>query len=227
MATTATAYVRVSSKGQLEGHGPDRQLEAITAHAKRAGFKLIATYTDAFTGTEADRPAFQEMVTALLSNGCRTIIVEDLSRLAREYRVQETLLVYLASKGLTLIAANTGENVTGAIMEDPMRKALVQIQGIFAELDKALLVRKMRKAREAKRVKVGKCEGRKAYGEKPGEADIVAEIFALRRKPKGQPRLSFKAIADQLNAEGRPTRCGGKWSPATVQGILGRGRGKA
>jgi hypothetical protein len=41
----------------------------------------------------------------------------------------------------------------------------------------------------------GRCEGRKPYGTRPGEADVVARIHKLRRKPRGGERLSFKAIA--------------------------------
>jgi hypothetical protein len=37
---------------------------------------------------EEDRPAFQEMLSAILSNGVRAVIVERLDRLAREYVVQ-------------------------------------------------------------------------------------------------------------------------------------------
>ena len=80
------------------------------------------------------------MVADILSDDCKTIIVEDLTRLAREYRVQENILIYLASKKINLISANTGENITEAIVSDPMRKALVQVQGIFGELDKSMLV---------------------------------------------------------------------------------------
>ena len=114
---------------------------------------------------EADRPAFQEMLSEILKDGVRTVVVEGLDRLAREYRIQETLLIYLASKGIDLISAGTKENVTEAIMADPMRKALVQIQGVFAELEKNLLVKKLRVARERKRKETGKCEGRKSYQE--------------------------------------------------------------
>ena len=45
------------------------------------------------------------MLTAILSNGVRTVIVERLDRLAREYGVQEQLLVYLAAKGVALCTA--------------------------------------------------------------------------------------------------------------------------
>ena len=66
-------------------------------------------------------------------------------------------------------------------------------------------------------------EGRKPFGAKPGEAEVVAYIVKLRRKPKGGERLSFAAIADRLNAEGVPTRTGRPWAAETVRGIVQRG----
>ena len=65
--TKAVMYLRVSGASELDGTG----------------------------NTEMDaRPAFMNMLADLLSNGCRTIIVERLDRLAREFRVQEELLLY-------------------------------------------------------------------------------------------------------------------------------------
>ena len=50
----------------------------------------------------------------------------------------------------------------------------------------------------------------------------IARIVQLRRKPKGGERLSFQAIADRLNAEGRASRTGRPWAADTVRGILQR-----
>jgi hypothetical protein len=72
------------------------------AVADQAGIIIPRFYEEkGVSGTkgEEDRPAFQEMLTAILSNGVRAVIVERLDRLAREYVVQEQLLVYLAAKG--------------------------------------------------------------------------------------------------------------------------------
>lgn len=52
---------------------------------------------------------------------------------------------------------------------------------------------------------------------------MVARIQQLRRKPRGGERLSFAAIAEQLNAEGRATRTGKPWAPETVRRIVQRG----
>ncbi len=217
----AFGYLRVSGKSQVEGYGFDRQEEAILNYAGRAGYEIVRIFREeAVSGTteEADRPAFQEMVAEILRDGVRTIIIEGMDRLAREYRIQETLLIYLASKGITLICARTEENVTDAIQADPMRKALIQIQGIFAELEKNLLVKKLRNAREKARAERGKCEGQKGYSELAPE--IIEEIKRLRRKPKGGKRSTYVEIANELNRKGVKTAKGKEFTGQIVQNIL-------
>jgi DNA invertase Pin-like site-specific DNA recombinase len=144
-----------------------------------------------------------------------------MSRLAREYRTQEHLIIYIASKGLTLISADTGEDITAAMMGDPMRRALVQIQGIFSELDKNLLVAKLRKARVRQRELTGKSEGRKAYGAKPGEKEVLDRMILLRSQ-----NVKPDQIAQILNAEGVPTRGTkhgkGPWIGPVIAKILAR-----
>lgn len=223
MKKHAFAYIRVSSRGQVEGHGFDRQEETIRKYAKSHGYVIEETFREAgISGTtgEEERPAFQDMVSEILRNGVRTVIVEGLDRLAREYRIQETLLVYLASKEIELISARTEENVTEAVKTDPMRKALVQIQGIFAELEKNLLVKKLRNAREKKRKDTGKCEGRKSYAE--ASPEVLKEIRHLRRKPKKRRRLTYEQVADELNRRGLTTRIGKPFTKGNVQKICDR-----
>lgn len=220
------AYLRVSGRGQIDGNGFDRQLETIQAFCDQHGHKLERIFQEQVSGTtgEEGRQEFALMVSAILRNGVDTIIVESLDRLAREYRIQEQLLIYLASKGITLIAANTGENITDAVTSDPMRKAMVQIQGVFAELDKSLLVRKLRKAREQVRDQTGKCEGRKGYKDTEDGMVILREIRRLRRRRKGMKRLTFDEVAAQLNAQGHTAANGQPFTGNTVRGILHRAK---
>jgi DNA invertase Pin-like site-specific DNA recombinase len=226
--TKCYGYLRVSGRGQVKGHGFSRQLESINTYAKAHGYDVSGLYKDkgiSGTNDETNRPQFTEMIEDILSNGVRTVIVEDLSRLAREYRIQEQLLVYLASKNIVLINANTAENVTQAINDDPMKKAMIQIQGVFGELDKSLLVRKLRKAREAVKKATGKCEGIKRYGEDNAEEQaIIKRIRYMRRLPRGlnKSRMTYQAICNQLNAEGFTTQRGKPWVPAQVWNILNR-----
>lgn len=211
-------YARVSGKGQVEGHGFERQEDEIAKFCRKSGFELVRIFREeGISGTlgEADRPAFQEMLSEILKNGVKTIIIEGLDRLARELRIQEQLLIFLASKNITLFSARTGEDVTAAIQDDPMKKAMIQIQGVFSELEKGLLVKKLRKAREAKREETGRCEGRKSYAEV--SPALIKEIKRLRRPYGPRKGMTFKAIAEYLNKTGIKTRTGRPWTPQNVQ----------
>ena len=163
-------------------------------------------------------------MTAILSNGVSVVIVESMDRLARELRIQETLLVYMASKKVDLISARIEENITQAIQADPMKKALIQIQGVFAELEKNQLVRRLKKARDKKSLQEKKrCEGRKRYGQTPEEQKVIQRIRAMRRNRKNNlPGMTLQAICDRLNGKGIPTRLGKQWTPNQVWTILNR-----
>ncbi len=220
--TKAVGYCRVSGPSQLgrEKDGFPRQMEAIEGCARLKGFTLEKHYLEKAVPGKLDeehRPAFQEMVAALLSNGCRTIIIEGMHRLAREFRTQEQLIIYLASKGLTLIAADTGEDITAAMMGDPMRKALVQMQGIFAELEKNLLVAKLAKARQHRKERTGKGQGRHAFGEKPSEAQTLEQIAEWAATGSTTQR-----IATDLNSLNHKTRSGKPWRATVVAKIIHR-----
>ena len=45
----AVGYLRVSSKGQIKGHGFARQKDEIQAYAKKNGYKIIQLYKEAYT----------------------------------------------------------------------------------------------------------------------------------------------------------------------------------
>jgi DNA invertase Pin-like site-specific DNA recombinase len=249
----AVAYLRVSSQGQAleHRHGFDRQEAACRAWAKEHRRPLTAVYRDAHTGTEADRPEWERMILDIgqsATQGQQTeeiegakveaaapiqstavIVIESLDRLARDVIIQSVLIKRCIDAGVLLFAANTGENVCDAFLTDPTRKALLQIQGVFNQLEKDRLVIKLRKAREAKRQKAGRCEGRKRYGEHPVHTErenaVLNLVRQLRRKPIGGERLSVAAIAAELNTRAeqdstlRP-RTAAKWHPTQIRRLL-------
>jgi len=85
-----------------------------------------------------------------------------------------------------VIAADSGTDLT-AEDDDPTRVLIRQILGAVAQFEKAIIVSKLKAARLRKRRAVGRCEGRKPFGTRPGEAQIVAVIRRLRRKPRYGP----------------------------------------
>lgn len=235
----AVAYCRVSGQGQVSGDGFPRQIAAIREYCRLHDMECIGEYfEEAVPGKlgEEHRPAFQEMVAALLSNGCRTIVIEGMHRLARQYDIQQQLITYLACKGITLISADTGEDITAALMGDPMRRAMVQIQGVLSELDKNMIVAKLKSARDRIRkdgrrpgtknfsldptINTKPC-GRKSFGEKAGEERTLDEIRLLRRHG-----LTYQLIADAMNDTNAPTRSGQPWRASVVAKILARDKNR-
>jgi len=226
----AYAYTRVSGRGQLEGSGLERQQEEINRFAKESGYLIKQTFKEegiSGTTTETERPAFQQMVFSILRNGVNHIIVESLDRLARDLQVQLQLCTYIASKEITLICAGTGENITQAILNDPMRKAMVQIQGVFAELDKSLVVRKLKngriKARQDSEARTlagkKKCEGRKSLRE--SSPDLLKEARKLYRKPPKGKRRTLEEVGLALFEIGYQTSKGNPYAPAQVKRLIG------
>lgn len=224
----AYGYLRVSGAGQIDGNGFDRQENAIKAFALKSKIEIVHFYREQISGVKdhEEREVFQQMVADILRNGVRTIIVEGLDRIARSYRIQEQLIIYLASKEITLLDARTGENITEAVKSDDMKRALIQIQSVFMELEKNLLVKKLRVARESKRLAQGKCEGKKGWNDSPVKRDAALDqIKGLRRKPKLGKRMTFVEIAGQLNAlaledDTYATLTGKPWTGAAIQNLL-------
>jgi DNA invertase Pin-like site-specific DNA recombinase len=98
------------------------------------------------------------------------------------------------------------------------KKALIQIRGTFAELEKNLLVKKLRNARERVRAEQGKCGGLRAYPEISPE--LIRDIKKLRKKPKGGVRMTYTRIAEELNQRGLRTAKGKAFTGQIVQNIL-------
>lgn len=221
--TAALSYLRVSGRGQVEGDGFPRQREAIATFARSNGFDVVQEFRDeGVSGTKelADRPGLAALIDRLESNGVRVVLVERADRLARDLMVNEVILDQFRRIGARVLSADGVDLTTGN--EDPTRTLIRQVLGAVAQFEKTVVVLKLRAARERKRRQTGRCEGRKPFGTRPGEAAALERMRRLRRKPRGGERLSFAAIAARLNADGVPTRTGKPWAAGTVAGILGR-----
>ncbi|MSR60547.1 MAG: hypothetical protein EXS05_23380 [Planctomycetaceae bacterium] len=224
MKSDAVAYLRVSGLGQVDGDGFTRQRETIDAYAKRSGLLVVDEFRDeGVSGTNelADRPGLGALVDRIESNGVRIVLVENATRLARDLLIGEVILDRFRKLGVQVIECDAGNDLTVGD-DNPTGKLIRQILGAVAEFEKSVLVAKLRGARVRQRNKSGRCEGRKPFGHRPGEAAVVATICRLRRKPRGGEVLSYAAIADRLNADGVVTRSGGPWRASVVGQILGR-----
>jgi site-specific DNA recombinase len=214
--TKAFAYLRVSGKGQVEGDGFTRQLEAIKKYAAHADIKIVKVYREEGVSGTTDwesRPAFSEMMAAMLANGTRTVLVERLDRCARDLMVQESIIADFKRKGLSIISVNEPDLCS----DDPSRVLMRQMLGAFFQYEKTLLVAKLKGARIRAKAANGVCEGRKPYGTRPGEVQVIERIRSLR-----DTGMAIDTIAETLNAEGIKPRSGSQWYGSSVRNVLMR-----
>jgi DNA invertase Pin-like site-specific DNA recombinase len=226
--TAAVAYMRCSGLGQNDGDTWDRQQAAISKYAKRAD--LVVADDDWFrdvgvSGTKDldSRPGLAALLDRIESNGVRVVLVENATRLARDLLISEVILGQLRDAGCTVIDCDSGTNLIDDADDDPTRRLIRQVLGAVAEFDRRVTVLKLRAARERVRRRSGRCEGRKPFGSRPGEAVVIDRVRELHRKPHGGSRRSLQEIVDTLNAEGRPTRSGKPWTKSSLHQIIGRG----
>ena len=171
------AYYRTSSATNV-GADKDslpRQRDTVRACAAARGLEIVGEYYDAaVSGADAvdSRPGFADMLRYMLSNGARTIIVENASRFARDLIVQETGYTMLKVRGIELIAADAPDSF---LSDTPTAVLIRQILGAVHQFDKAMLVQKLRVARVRKRAErarsgvAHRCEGNPAFRPLPLE----------------------------------------------------------
>ena len=212
----AFAYLRVSGKGQVKGDGFPRQLKAIREYTRGHDIQIVKIYREeGVSGTKdlENRPAFLEMMQALHSNGVKLVLIEKLDRLARDLMIQETIIGDLRKYGFELVSATEPD----LCRDDPTRKLMRQIFGAISEYEKTMIVIKLRGARQRKKARTGRCEGRKPYGHYPGEKIVVERMRALRKEG-----LGFDRLAAKLHEEGFRTRKSTAWHGFAVNRILSR-----
>lgn len=99
MATrAAVGYVRVSTQEQVEGFGLDSQRKAIRDYCKQHDLRLVRIVADeGQSGSNGldSRVGLVEALAAVKGREAQAIVVKRLDRLARDFVLQETLVVGL------------------------------------------------------------------------------------------------------------------------------------
>jgi DNA invertase Pin-like site-specific DNA recombinase len=215
-------YCRVSSIGQAaeDRDGLIRQRTAIIKYAESHDLTIKQFFEDKLTGKTdmENRPQLQEMLSALLANGVKTVIVERLDRLARDLMVQEKIIGDFQQKKFELVSTEEPDLCS----KDPSRVFMRQVLGAVAQFERAMIFAKTQAAKQRKAASDPTwTQGRKPYGHRPGEQEIISRVMELH----GQ-KIRASVIARTLNAEGRKTRTGIPFAGQQVLDIIRRRRAK-
>jgi DNA invertase Pin-like site-specific DNA recombinase len=183
MSKRVALYLRVST---LDQH-PESQLHDLRLMARQRGLEIVHEYADRISGTKAKRPGLDELLHDARRGQFEVVMVWAFDRLARSVRHFLEVLDELNRVNIEFISFR--ENVdTGG----PLGRALVVIIGAIAELERSLIVERVRAG-----MRRAKLEGRH-IGRRPLDIDRAA---VLRHRAHGQ---SLGQIAKTF-AISRPT----------------------
>lgn len=223
-------YVRVSTDRQAEtGLGLDIQRRAIRAWCKAGGHRLVTIHEDAgVSGSNGvdSREGLPLVLEAIRDRQADAVAVLRLDRLARALSVQEAALATVWRFGGRMFTTESGE-VLPDDPDDPMRTAMRQMAGVFAELEKRMLVKRLTDGRRRKAELGGFAAfGSPAYGTRSVDGGLVAderELQALGRiRELHDAGRSLREIAGQLTSEGHKPKRAAIWHPESLRRIVGR-----
>lgn len=218
--TPSVSYLRCSGEAQIQGDTWDRQTSIILKYASANDIHIVREFRDEGVTGKMElegRAGLSACLQYVRENDIELVLIEDSTRLARDMIVAEVVIREFQKIGVRVVAASGGIDLTEGDDTNPTAKLIRQILAAVSEFERCCIVLKLRGARQRKRAATGRCEGRKFFGEKPGEADILREMHTARSHG-----MSYDAIADLLNESDTPTRMGGRWWGPTVSKILNR-----
>lgn len=223
----AIGYARVSTLTQKKNETIEAQIEDLTAYAKTNGIELVEIYRDdGKSGADEDRVLSLVRFLQKRAQDFDVLLFTTWDRLSRDLFLQLFLEKELQKAGKSLLAA-LQENLAG---DDPMTKAMRSMAGVWAELEKNMLVRKLANGRRHKAL----MRGMKASGNAPfgyaydGKGTLETKIVVVPEQAEAVRRMFAWAIAgdslgricDNLAADGIPNARGKAWSRQAVAAIL-------
>ena len=224
-------YARVSSDQQAERQTIDSQLSELKALASRDGHEVkdgMLFVDNGHSGTTLVRPALERLRDMVALSAVEVVYVQAPDRLARSYAHQVLLLEEFARADARVVFLNR------PIGDSPEDNLLLQLQGMFAEYERAKLLERSRRGKRH-RARAGAVSvlsrapfgyryvGREAGG---GEAryDIDEDAAGVVRRIfdwVGQERLTLAGVCRRLLEAGVASPTGRThWSRAMVHTLL-------
>ena len=234
-------YCRLSRDDELQGDSNSivNQKNILSTYAKENGFKNLQYFVDdGFSGTNFNRPSWNDLIALVEDNKVGAIIVKDMSRLGRDYlKVGFYTEILFIEKNIRFIAINNG--IDSANQTDSDFTPFLNIINEWYAKDTSKKIRAVMKA---------KGESRKhlttrppfGYMKSPDDkikwivddeaAQIVKKIFALCLEGYGTSQIA-RILKDKKiltpfsywNSKGQAFKSSENpynWSADTVAGII-------
>ena len=184
----AALYMRVSTVDQH----PETQLLDLRQMAAQRGYEIVAEVTDKISSTKARWPGLEELMRDARSGRFDAVLVSACDRIARSTRHFLEVLDELNRIEVEFVWFREHIDTAG-----PLGRAIVVIIGAIAELERSLIVERVRAGMRRARLE----------GQRIGRAPLVLDNLAIQQdRQRGQ---SIRQIAK-----------GHSVSTATIQRVL-------
>ena len=226
----AAMYVRVSSQQQKEGQTIESQKALLLQHAKEQGFKIDPEWIfedNGVSGASLARPALDKLRDLASEGFFDHVFVLSPDRLSRKFAYQAVLMDEFNRNNVKIVFQNSPEP------KNPTETLLLQVQGMFAEYERAQITERSRRGKKYKarhghvsvlshapygyRYIKGSDGIQGCYEVIDREASIVKVIFDLYVKE----RFSIAKIQAYLKNELiRSPKGNSEWSRSSIYGLL-------
>ena len=224
-------YARVSSDQQAERQTIDSQLGDLKACASRDGHRIedaMLFVDNGHSGTTLVRPALERLRDMVALSAVDVVYVHSPDRLARSYAHQVLLLEEFAGADARVVFLNR------PIGDSPEDALLLQLQGMFAEYERAKMLERSRRGKRH-RARAGAVSvlsrapfgyryvsreaggGEARYDIDEAAAGVVRQVFTW----VGQERRTLAGVCRRLLEAGIPSPTGRThWSRAMIHTLL-------
>lgn len=240
----AACYCRLSQDDDNDGTSVsiETQTKLLTDFCKEKNYSVFKIYTDdGYTGTNFNRPGFNEMISDIENNRVDLVIVKDLSRLGREHiMVDYYTQRYFPEHNVRFIAISDNVDISRQNLD--RFDMIMPIKNVFNEFFPAETSMKVRQA-FATKAKHGEYMGSKApYGYKKAldnahalviddeTAAVVKRIFEMAAyEGMGFQKIAYRLYDEQIMTpsalkdfrEGKPhDKNPYQWNLGTVKSII-------
>lgn len=213
-------YLRVSTDKQVkDGHGLDAQHARLLDFADEHRLEVVDIVVDeGVSGRSLDRDGVRDVIELADAGAIDAVVVTKADRISRSLLDLLNLGAELDRRGVALVTADEQIETT-----TPLGRAMSQMRGVFAELERGMAAVRTREgmaAAKAKGVRLGRppvgwnvVDGR--WG-KDQRFPVVNLAHTLKREG-----LSLREISEKFNDQAVPTGSGGgRWHPASVSRLL-------
>ncbi|HEY5864366.1 MAG TPA: recombinase family protein [Candidatus Tectomicrobia bacterium] len=140
--TRAALYARVSTDKQEREETVASQVDLLQQTATARGYEVLpgnVFIDDGVSGTRLDRPALERLRDLAAEGAFEVLLVTAPDRLARRYAYQVVLVEELTRGGCEVVFVHQ------SLGTSPEEQMLLQMQGVFAEYERALIHERTRR----------------------------------------------------------------------------------